>query len=652
MVAWKNAPDLSTPLDADHLTQAFDDERASERAYQSSTYGTVGSTYARRRPWKPAAATNLVYSTKFAAGHVWTAQPGNGTVNLNDTSVASPFGAQAVSITPGPGTAYDTSILSGMATIDLTSSALMVCVKFDPTTDTSLQVFVGDVGLSNTYSWAVGTPSAVGPGGWTWIELLKERGAVTGTPAASGSLRIKIQTLQGGAPISVGAVATRPLPTSLYPNGVVVFTFDDSVEAAYTHARPKLAQYGYPACLFVIVDQVDTGGLTTPQAQELQNVSEWEIGLHSYTTTAHNARYTTLTTPQVEAEFVGGIAWLRANGFPSESWASPGGSSNEAVWAVAKRYVNLHRSAGGHADYLGQLYSPQIATPEQVLALTFDAAQAPISMLTSAITKTVASKTMLVINLHDITTAASSGEEISDADFATLVDACNSAGIAVRTFAQIQAELDAASDALDAKIAAQHTADVAVFANVAEPIGTLAATLATANEVTSGESAIPRIGGLSANHTAAGTGALLLSCFTARKTETITQIRAYSGSTAAAATPTLARMGVFTVVGSAITLVASTASDTTLFAAVNTAYTRTLTVPLSKVAGQRYALGILVVSAAACPSYIGGPALLSAGVSDYSDSPPLNGWVSGQTDLPTTASMASTSRYPQLRLLP
>ena len=41
MVDWKNAPDLSTPLDADHLTQAFDDERASERAHQSSTYETV-----------------------------------------------------------------------------------------------------------------------------------------------------------------------------------------------------------------------------------------------------------------------------------------------------------------------------------------------------------------------------------------------------------------------------------------------------------------------------------------------------------------------------------------------------------------------------------------------------------------------------------
>jgi parallel beta-helix repeat protein len=39
MVVWKNDPDHSTPLDADHLIQAFDDERASERANASSTYG-------------------------------------------------------------------------------------------------------------------------------------------------------------------------------------------------------------------------------------------------------------------------------------------------------------------------------------------------------------------------------------------------------------------------------------------------------------------------------------------------------------------------------------------------------------------------------------------------------------------------------------
>lgn len=136
-----------------------------------------------------------------------------------------------------------------------------------------------------------------------------------------------------------------------------------------------------------------------------------------------------------------------------------------------------------------------------------------------------------------------------------------------------------------------------------------------------------------------GSGALRLTYFTARKTETTTQVRLISGATAAAATPTLVRAGLYTVAGNGdIALVASIANDTALFAAGSTLYTRSWSVPYAKVAGQRYALGILVVTGATAPSYLG-QSVLSA--FESTAAPRLGGAVTGQTDLPASVVSAS-----------
>ena len=128
-----------------------------------------------------------------------------------------------------------------------------------------------------------------------------------------------------------------------------------------------------------------------------------------------------------------------------------------------------------------------------------------------------------------------------------------------------------------------------------------------AQQVLAGEEVLPRWLTRD-NSQAIGSQQLRLSFFTALKTETVTQVRCATGSTAAGATPTLVRMGVYSVAGADsqgdLTLLTATASDTSLLAAANTAYTAPLTTPLSKVAGQRYAVGLLVVTAAATPTLV------------------------------------------------
>lgn len=135
---------------------------------------------------------------------------------------------------------------------------------------------------------------------------------------------------------------------------------------------------------------------------------------------------------------------------------------------------------------------------------------------------------------------------------------------------------------------------------------------------------------------------LRLTYFTARKTGTIANLRISSGSTAAAATPTLCRVGIYQEAANGdLTLVAAIANDTSLFATINTAYTRALTASFTKTRGVRYAMGVLVVSATTMPFMAGGNLAGGAGADESAIAPRLTGQVSGQADLP--ASIASGS---------
>lgn len=157
------------------------------------------------------------------------------------------------------------------------------------------------------------------------------------------------------------------------------------------------------------------------------------------------------------------------------------------------------------------------------------------------------------------------------------------------------------------------------------------------NQVVSGEETVPRQLAVSGSVTAA-TGVLLLTFFTARKTEVTTQGTMRTGTTAAAATPTLCRFGLYEVdaAGDGL-LVASHANDTALFANTFTSYTKSWTASYLKRAGQRYAWATIVVSAGAVPTFQG----VVEGSAFATNTPRLHGTLASQTDLPTSFTNAS-----------
>lgn len=174
----------------------------------------------------------------------------------------------------------------------------------------------------------------------------------------------------------------------------------------------------------------------------------------------------------------------------------------------------------------------------------------------------------------------------------------------------------------------------------ASTISDLGVGVAGSDDLTLGESTISRRL-ITATNVSQATGALRLTYFTAKKTETTTSVRLGTGVTAAAATPTLVRVGIYSVAANGdITLVASTPNDTALFAAASTFYTKALSVPLSKVRGQRYAVGVLVVTGTTAPTLQGQNAITNT---EMGQAPRLGGLMSAQADLPASALSAAVS---------
>jgi hypothetical protein len=148
-----------------------------------------------------------------------------------------------------------------------------------------------------------------------------------------------------------------------------------------------------------------------------------------------------------------------------------------------------------------------------------------------------------------------------------------------------------------------------------------------------------------------GTGILRLAYWTpADTTVPLAYAVMESGGTAAAATPTLIRIGIYTVATNGdLTLVADTPNDKlSMFAGTSTEYFNELSVPYAFIGGQRYAAGILVVTGVAAPTYNG---KFVSTASNRARPPRVTGTVSGQADLPSSiaaGSIGTTAAWPYI----
>ena len=206
----------------------------------------------------------------------------------------------------------------------------------------------------------------------------------------------------------------------------------------------------------------------------------------------------------------------------------------------------------------------------------------------------------------------------------------------------IQTQLDAKASAtgLSTEISDRAAADTALSSR----LDAVEYQPEEANRLAAGQETFSRIYA-TGNGIAITSGVLKLAYLTAFRSETINSLKVNTGGTGAAATPTLCRLGLYSVAGNGdLTLIASTANDTTLFSSANTGYTKALTSGVAVTKGQRYAVAILVVSGTTMPSLAG----IGISISLGGESPRVYGQVNAQADLPASISAGSIVNGAQL----
>ena len=147
-------------------------------------------------------------------------------------------------------------------------------------------------------------------------------------------------------------------------------------------------------------------------------------------------------------------------------------------------------------------------------------------------------------------------------------------------------------------------------------------------------------------------GNVIVVFFTPLQTITVSQITMVSGNTVAASGLTFAQMGLYTYDETTATLVARCASDTTLFTAINTAYTRSFNTTggfpatYTLQAGVRYGVAVLLTGTTM-------PVLSGKGVPAgmLGLTPKTAMTINGQTSLPASSTaLQITSAHPFARL--
>lgn len=127
-------------------------------------------------------------------------------------------------------------------------------------------------------------------------------------------------------------------------------------------------------------------------------------------------------------------------------------------------------------------------------------------------------------------------------------------------------------------------------------------------------------------------GELLLTFVYPNVTRVIDTIQIPIGA-AAGATPTICRLGIYSVAGdSSLTLIGSTPNDTALFSTGYANVSKALSASVTLTAGETYAFGVLFVTAASPPNLRGRVVAASAA----GLAPRLCGRFTAQTNLPAT----------------
>jgi len=364
--------------------------------------------YLPQAPSRPR-STGFTILTRFQASHGWRTSPGSRTrADLNDTTDYA-LGTQSLSLTTsaaGGTSGVDSPRYS--SAVDLRHKTLRVLVKIDGVADLeNFRLYAGDADFRNFRPYPLDlnerrtAASYVKDGAWTWVTLNGACGVAIGDGGLPVSRwRLTTSSLPGRrVTVHVNAVEYGPAPMT-FPRGVVSICFDDGLLSPFRNAKPKLDQYGWAASEYPIVDRIassdDGSHLTIAQLRECQEVSGWEIGLHSMTLADHDAGFDTLTLGEIRANLMADRRWLQQNDL---------GYGEGFAWPLGAFSLSAMKSAAPLCSYgrLNTTRTLETWPPADTMRIRSAANTDSAGRMISMVDETKASRSWLCLTFHEIT---------------------------------------------------------------------------------------------------------------------------------------------------------------------------------------------------------------------------------------------------------
>lgn len=393
-------------------------------------------------------ATRTAVKTIFAAGHGYTKSAGNGTVS-DDTTIFE-LGTQSLKIAcPGDGVT-NSAQKTGITSFDATGKYFALTVMCDtPVNLQRLLLYVTSDGFANFSSAPMIDSAANATSPWLvpnrWETILIPAGSFS--TAGGGGTGATFSAITG-MQVSVGDLGSSKT-LNLWVNeislvaapstGVCTFTFDDSYKNQRVLGTSYMDKYGYKATFGPIINTLGANAGTQNEKFSLADLqglyaAGHDFAVHAYDIAIHNG-YATATDSQIETDIQQAKAYMRANGLGAvDNHLIPLGSLlRSSQIDIYRRYFNAARCSYAK---MRETYPPARALGMRTQQIDSSTA---VGTVTAAITEAATNKEWLILMCHNIAASDPGGGAtwVSTANFQTIVDAVQSAGLKVKTMTDV-----------------------------------------------------------------------------------------------------------------------------------------------------------------------------------------------------------------------
>jgi len=384
--------------------------------------------------------------TQFQGDHGFSVGGPAGASSMADT-MDHVLGDQSVWIqTTGFGGGLSTISRAGMPAVDVSDHMIKVVLRVDNIAHAqTLDVVLGDSNFANAYTFQLKSGQGqqyMTDGDWVSFSVSWDDSNVSirGVPNRNNITDVMFRVADDGTGIPVklhvnglGLVKT---PPEKYPHGVVTFTFDDDWDTMVTPGSQLLAQHGFPATAYVIVDKVGAVGRSTLAELHDLDKAGWDIASHAFTDVDHSAMFTTMSPNAVEDDMVNTRQWLLDNGFGGfDHCAYPSGEFSEIgqtdVLEIAGRYFTSCRTIYGRQH---ESFPP---SDPRKLRVFYASASATLGAALAAVDAAKANGDWLIIVNHRLVDVPTVNTDWPITDYQALVEHVAQSGIDVATVTQV-----------------------------------------------------------------------------------------------------------------------------------------------------------------------------------------------------------------------